>query len=44
VSHNAFEQWAEARQACEAALALDPDYELARNNLRVAPAGLPSLR
>ena len=35
-AYNAMSQWKEAIEACEKALALAPDFELASNNLKVA--------
>jgi tetratricopeptide (TPR) repeat protein len=42
-AYNSMEKWNEARRACETALALDPDFELAAENLRVAKQGLKML-
>ena len=35
-AYNALKQWDDAIAACERALVIDPDFELAKNNLGVA--------
>ncbi len=38
-AHNALSQWDLAKAACQKAIELQPDFDLAKNNLKIAEAG-----